>query len=661
MVTRYRIGNPPATEAVVKTVRITPGIPEGWKAEEEAQSLSFRMQEDTQVFGLGESIRGMNKRGWLYTSFCSDDPHHTEDKHALYAAQNFLVFQGGGEPSGLFVDAPGRVDFDIGYTDPDLLTISFRYFEADLYIIRERSAREIVKTFRRMIGRSYIPPRWAFGYCQSRWSYMTADEVRDVVRGYRDLDIPLEAVCLDIDYMERYKDFTVNKESFGDLAAFAKEMREEGIHLVPIIDAGVKAEEGYAVFEEGEEKGYFCKKEDGTSLEAAVWPGLSRFPDVLNSRARAWFGDQYRALLELGIDGFWNDMNEPAVFYTQDRLRKVLSAVRDLQDENMDLSRYNAFTDLVSGLQNNPEDYESFYHDMDGERVRHDRVHNLFGFNMTRAAGEAFRRLCPDQRILMYSRSSYIGMHRYGGVWTGDNMSWWSHMRLNLCQMSALNMCGFLYAGADTGGFGGDTTEDLLLRWHAMSIFFPLLRNHSAMGTRRQELYRFRRTDLFRSIIRLRYALLPYLYTEFMHAALEDDLYACPLAFEWPEDERACRTEDQLLIGRSLMIAPVMEQNARGRYVYLPEEMKLVRFASDRQWSEEILPAGDHYIPVPEGEVQVFLRKGCVLPLAVLPEKQVTVEEAMNAERTFISFGGDPESFVCAQDDGITPLPDPAA
>ena len=213
-------------------------------------------------------------------------------------------------------------------------------------------------------------------------------------------------------------------------------------------------------------------------------------------------------------------------------------------------------------------------------------------------------------------------MYRYGGVWQGDNKSWWSHILLNLRMLPSLNMCGFLYTGADLGGFNCDATEDLLLRWYALGVFTPLMRNHSAYGTRAQEPYRFNDIDSFRRILGLRYRLLPYLYSEYMKAALRGDMMFRPLAFDHPDDPR-CRTiEDQLYLGAELMIAPVCEQNAAGRYVYLPEEMRLIRYTADPEdpakgvFLQEPLSAGDHYVSVPLTDVVFFLRKGRCLPIA---------------------------------------------
>lgn len=615
MIHRYVYGNVLETEAVLEKPEKEQGQLPYFTVNEQEMSFSYPMDAEDRVYGLGENVRGINKRGWIYESKCSDEPEHKEDRRSLYGAHNFLVLDGK-EQFGIFVDYPGILTFDVGYTKHNELKITASDWNLDVYLITGTDVKDIVKQFRHMVGRSYIAPLWAFGYGQSRWSYMNEDEVREVVKRHRELGIPLDSVYLDIDYMERYKDFTLNDETFPEFAKFNEEMKEQNIHLVPIIDAGVKQEEGYDVYEEGLEKGYFCTKEDGSPFVAAVWPGKALFPDMLNKEARDWFGNQYKFLLDQGVEGFWNDMNEPAIFYTEDRLKDVLEKLGTFKGQNLDLDRFWEFTGLVSGLSNNVEDYKMFYHNINGEKVRHDRVHNLFGYNMTRAAGEAFERLEPDKRILMFSRSSYVGMHRYGGIWQGDNKSWWSHILLNLKMMPSLNMCGFLYTGADLGGFGSDTTEDLVLRWLALGIFTPLMRNHSALGTRVQEAYRFEDMEGFRHIIGLRYRFLPYLYSEYMKAVLRDEMMFRPLAFDYPEDRHAVKVEDQLLLGDGLMIAPVYEQNAEGRYVYLPEKMKMVRFKKGGIMEEEVLEAGHHYVEVGLTDVVVFVRPNHLIPMS---------------------------------------------
>ena len=631
---KYRFGKPFNTEAViVDMVEETEVFPVGEISTKQGFHFTYIMADEDIVYGLGEANRGINKRGFHYISNCDDNPNHTEDVLSLYGAHNFIVIDGE-KKFGLFVDYPGILEFDVGYTRQDTLHIFCKTSDLDLYLIEGESAYDIVKQFLQAIGQSYIPPKFAFGYGQSRWGYRTAEDFREVVKKHREAKIPLDMVYMDIDYMDHYKDFTINEKEYPDFPAFVEEMKKEKIHLIPIIDAGVKIEENYSVYEEGREKGFFCKNRDGSDFEAAVWPGLTHLPDVLNPEARAWFGEKYRGLIEAGIDGFWNDMNEPAIFYTPRGVDRLRAFYNEKVKEGREIPFFE-LCDEVNGLSNSDLDYGDFYHNVGGKMVCHRDVHNLFGYNMTRAASEAFEKICPNKKILMFSRSSYIGMHRYGGIWMGDNRSWWSHLLLNLKMLPSLNMCGFLYIGTDLGGFGGNTTRDLLLRFLALGVFMPLMRNHSSDGTRFQEVYRFEKTEDFKHIIEVRYRLVPYIYSEYMKAAKGMDMLFKPLGFVYEKDERAKKTEDQLMFGNEIMIAPVYTQNADGRYVYLPEEMMFVKFLPDGNIKKEILPKGHHFVEIALNEVPLFIRKDKCIPLAKPAE---TVEEIDESTITMLGY-----------------------
>lgn len=522
-----------------------------------------------------------------------------------------------------------------------------------VYIIDGESEKDIVRQFRQIIGRSYIPPFWAFGYGQSRWGYKNEKDIKEIAEKYKSAGIPLDSIYLDIDYMERYKDFTIDNERFPDLEKLTSDMKANGIHLVPIIDAGVKIEEGYDVYEEGVEKNYFCKNADGENFVGAVWPGRVHFPDFLNPEAREWFGEKYSVLTSLGIDGFWNDMNEPAIFYTEDRLSEVLEKIEELTSGNMGIDEYFAFTGMVAGLNGNKGDYDKFYHNVDGKMIKHSDVHNLYGMNMTRSAFEALQKIEPEKRTLFFSRSSYIGAHRYGGIWQGDNKSWWSHILQSMQQLPALNMAGFLFTGCDTGGFSCDTTEDLMLRWLQYSLFTPLFRNHSADGTREQELYQFENVSAAGEMIKIRYSLIPYLYSEFLKAALNDEMMFRPLAFDFPEDKASQQTDDQLLLGNELMIAPIYKQNAQGRYVYLPEEMMLVRMRKYNDSETEILHKGYHYFRADLNELVFFIRHNKAIPVC---------EPAENTEKidsdSLRLIGYQDCTYTLYKDNGISPEPE---
>ena len=654
MIQRFSFGHPFPTQSVVLSLPAESGpVPfltpdgTGWR---------FTLSEQAAVYGLGEMPRGINKRGWHYITNNTDESRHSEDKLSFYGAHNFLLVRDGSTCFGLFVDFPGKVYYDIGYTRHDLFSFHTETPDYDLYLLSGGNENAICKEFRTLIGRSYIPPKWAFGLAQSRWGYKTEEDVREVTRQYKEHDLPLDMICMDIEYMQDYADFTVNKERFPDLAKLSADLKAQGIRLVPIIDAGVRIDPNDPTCTEGVEKGYFCKKADGTPFVAAVWPGKAYFADFLRPEVREWFGHKYKALTDCGIEGFWNDMNEPSLFYSPERLRAFLNDMAALREKD-NIEQEEFFLRVVGGamgLMNSPADYASFYHEVDGQKVRHDQVHNLYGGSMTRAAGEAFVDLRPGQRTLLYSRSSFIGSHRYGGIWLGDNNSSWAQLLANIQMMPSVQMCGFLYSGADLCGFSSDTTPDLALRWLEFGLLTPLMRNHSAVGTRMQEYYRFPEVlPAVRNMIRLRYALLPYLYSEFMKAALENTSYFRPLAFDYPDDPDAREVEDQLLLGEGLMAAPVYIQNAHGRHVYLPEPMKLLRLRAVDDYDEEILPAGHHYIRCALDEVLLFLRPGHIVPVA---QPANNTSELDDASLTLWSFLPDGESaeYRMYRDDGVT-------
>lgn len=651
MIQKYVYGHPFPTDAVVKEIE-TAKEPLPFFETDNQGSFTYTLAEDDIVYGLGEQIRGINKRGWQYVSWNYDNPNHHEDTRSLYGSHNFIIVCGK-VTFGAFFDYPGKMEFDIGYTRRDTMQIKAAKNDLTVYIITGENEKDIVKQFRGIIGRSYIPPLWAFGYGQSRWGYKNEADIREVAAKYKAAGIPLDSIYLDIDYMERYKDFTVDEERFPDLKGLAADMQAEGIHLVPIIDAGVKIEDGYSVYEEGVEKNYFCKNAEGGDFVGAVWPGRVHFPDFLQPEARDWFGKKYAVLTEQGIDGFWNDMNEPAIFYTEDRLADTCAEIEKLTAGNIGIDEYFAFTGMVAGLNGNIGDYDKFYHNVNGQMVKHSEVHNLYGMNMTRSANEALREICPDKRTLFFSRSSYVGAHRYGGIWQGDNKSWWSHILQSMQQLPALNMAGFLFTGSDTGGFGCDTTEDLMLRWLQYSLFTPLFRNHSADGTREQELYRFSNADAAGNMIRIRYSLVPYLYSEFLKAALQDEMMFRPLAFDFADDADAKQVDDQLLLGNELMIAPIYKQNAKGRYVYLPEEMMLVRMRSDEDYETEILPKGHHYVPAELNELVFFIRNQKAIPFAKAAKN--TAETDWNTVR-LLGYSGC--SYEMYADNGTSPNPE---
>ncbi len=611
---KFRIGNPFQTDATVIK------IPEeqtdagfiGFNNESKIE-LTLPLYPDDIIYGLGEQMGSINKRGRTYRSFCTDDPFHTEEKEALYGAHNFFIISGK-STMGYFIDFPGQIHWDMGFSKENEIHIVLDGTDADIYLIGGKNEKDIVKNFRTLIGKSYMPPMWAFGYQQSRWSYPDKKEVDRIIKGYEDAGIPLDTVYLDIDYMDNFKDFTINEAAFPDFEGYVKELKAKGIRLIPIIDAGVKCEDGFDVYEEGVKNNYFCKDSNGNDFKAAVWPGICCFPDYLKPDTRKWFGEKFLSLTKMGIEGFWIDMNEPALFYSKERLKETVDYVKDYNGEDLNCWDFFNYRDKFAQLSNNEKDYKNIRH-LDG-KINHYDVHNLYGYMMTRGVSE-----CLPKDTLLFSRASYIGSHRYGGIWTGDNFSWWSHILLNIRMLPSLNMCGYIYTGADCGGFNGNASRELLIRWMQLSVFTPLFRNHTACGTRNQEAFAFENSDEFKRVIEVRYRLIPYLYNLAKNCSETGEMMFKPMGFEF-DDKMSKECDDQLLLGDDIMIAPVYQENKKGRTVYLPEDMTFVKLSGNEITHREVLSKGIHYVEVALDEVPLFIRKGKEIPLCS-PAKNV--------------------------------------
>ena len=461
MIWKTVFGNPFDTEAITEKVEECDIKYFTVSMEEKQIIFSCRLSEEDVVYGLGETTGGVNKRGRRYISFNTDTADHSDANPSLYSSHNFLLMDGSIH-FGIFFDTPSRVIFEVDCNHSSEIKVICETLDINVYQIENINAYEVTKEFLRAIGPGYIPPLWAFGYGQSRFGYKSEQDILHVIDGHRKAGIPLDYICMDIDYMDKFADFTVNKKNIPDLKAFAEKVSSLGIHLVPIVDAGIKIKKGHEVYEDGVKQDVFCRNIEGGFFKAGVWPGMTHLPDFLNPKARRWFGEQYRFYTDCGITGFWNDMNEPAIFYSEyTKGPKRLSMILDMVFSRHREDQKN---------QNLLRDYKSFFHHVNGKKICHYDVHNIYGYLMTRATSEGLNCLIPH-RFLLFSRSSYIGAGRYGGIWTGDNSSSWEHLLLNLRQMPSLNMCGFLYSGADTGGFMGSCSRELLLRWLAVSIF----------------------------------------------------------------------------------------------------------------------------------------------------------------------------------------------
>lgn len=537
-----------------------------------------RLAEEERLFGLAEKAADLDLRGRRYRIWNQDPQNFIRGADPLYLNIPFLMGLHQGRAYGLFLDNPAPAVFDIGHEHSDRLAIMSECGELRYYFMYGPAPAAVLERFTQLTGRIHLPPLWALGFHQSKWSYFPDAEVRRLAETFRRLNIPCDAIYLDIHYMDGYRNFTWHPERFPDPAGLIRYLESLGFRLVLIIDAGIKADSRDPVCREGLERKAFIAYPDGRPFKGPVWPGDCYFPDFTSPQVRAWFGEQYRALLELGVAGIWNDMNEPTI---------------------------------ISVHGDTPPD--AVRHAAEGNGGDHRQYHNVYGLLMARASHEALMRLRPARRPFVLSRSGTAGIQRYALVWTGDNVSTWDSMALTVSMLLNLGLAGVPFAGADVGGFGGDCDGELLVRWTQLAVLTPFFRNHNHLRGRPQEPWAFGEpfTTINRTYIAMRYQFLPALYTAFWQAAQHGWPVMRPLFWDAPEMAASPRCDDQFFCGDHLLAAPVLGPRAVGRDVYLPAG------GWYDWWTDERFEGpAEVRVPAPLEILPLFVRAGAVIPTA---------------------------------------------
>jgi alpha-glucosidase len=561
----------------------------GPKLGDEHMIWTHTMPEGERYYGMGERTGMLDKRGYRYTCWTTDRfEEHGPRTDEMYVAVPFVFgLDARGCAWGVFVDTTHRSVFDFADVLGGTWSVEVDAPWVDWYCMIGPDCETVLDRFTALTGRPMLPPRWALGHHQTRWGYECEDDIRTVAREFRARRLPLDVVGLDIDAMDDHRVFTWDRRAFPDPARLTQDLAADGIHVSAIVDSGVKHEPrgGYSTFDDGMARNAFlCEPGSDEVLLRHVWPGLCAFPDFLDPTVAQWWGDEHRSLTDLGVRGFVQDMNEPAM--------------RDRPIDEPGARR----VEPPSGTE----------HGRPGERVTHVEAHNVYGTLQVRAAAEGARRLLPDERVLVLSRAGYTGVQRWSGIWTGDNASTWEHLALSLPQLCTLGLCGIPFVGADIGGFFGNCTPELLVRWMQLGACYPLARNNSARDGARQEpwVHGPEVEDACRRALEWRYALLPYLYTQLEHATRTGVPVLRPLFFVDPHDDRCRSIVDEALLGPDLLIAPVMLPGMRERAVYLPRGDWY-----DMRTDERFCGPSTVLVDAPlDGVIPAFARAGSALP-----------------------------------------------
>jgi alpha-glucosidase len=592
--------------------------------------FTLRLADGESIFGLGESTGPLNKRGLIREFWNADVLGQASCIHPslrnLYVSIPFALSLREGRAGGLFWDNPARQTWDIGCTEPTEFRLRAATGPLDLYLFLGPTPADVVARLTELTGRIPLPPRWALGYHQSRYSYASRVELERIAREFRRRKIPCDALHLDIHHMDGHRVFTFGK-SFPRPRELLAKLARRGFKAVAIVDPGVKDDPKFGVLKRGIAQRAFVKAPGGRrDFIGKVWPGKSRFPDFLNPRVRRWWAEEQAAFQKLGLAGIWNDMNEPALFDTPGKT---------LPDECVHRNR-NLQVANPTDAQAQACDYEA----------SHAAVHNLYGSAMAAASREGALLAAPDRRPFILTRAGYAGIQRHAAVWTGDNSSTWEHLAESIPMLLNLSLSGVAFCGADAGGFLDNCTGELLARWTQLAAFTPFFRNHANIDSRRQEPWALgpHIEALCREAITLRYQMLPYLECLFAEAHRTGTPIMRPLLWHHPNDPVAVACDDQFLLGENLLVAPILRPGATARSVYLPRGLWF------DFWSGGLYEGGQHIVAEAVAEhIPVFVRAGAVIPTTT-PRQFLTGERDATVNLHVWPHGR--SSFTWHEDDG---------
>ncbi len=550
-----------------------------------------------QYLGLGDKSCSLNMHGQKLENWATDAFAYGEDTDPLYRAIPFYYGLNRGMGYGIFLDNSHRSTFDFNSQKDGVTTFEVNGGEMNYYFIYGPELMSVAQQYMSITGNPELPPIWAMGFHQCRWSYYPDTRVRELAAEFRQRQIPCDAIYLDIDYMDGWRCFTVNEKHFPDLKGLTNDLAKDGFSMVVMIDPGIKKEVGYWVYDDGIKKNVFCRRTDGEIMTGPVWPDDCVFPDFTNPEVRTWWEGLYQGLYgETGIAGFWNDMNEPAVFRVN---RKT-------------------FPDEV-------------LHAYDGQGATHKKAHNIYGQQMTRATQNGLKKIQPNQRPFVLTRASFCGGQRYAAAWTGDNIATWEQLQLANLQCQRMSLSGFSFIGTDIGGFVDKPTGELMVRWLQLGVFHPLYRIHSMGynedGSAAADEIPVDRTEekdpldqepwsfgedyalLCKAAIELRYQLLPYLYTGFQQSIATGKPLLRSLFFYDQYDAKLRKVEREFMCGDHILVSPVIKEKAKLQSLYLPKGNWYNYWTGERQ-----LGAMTSMVDAPLNQIPFFVKAGAVLP-----------------------------------------------
>ena len=571
----------------------------------EGNDTVFAPCGDYKVFGLGDKMAYLDRRGYAYRNWNTDDcAHQDEQFKALYKSVNYLLINVDGKFFSVFFPSTYPYDFDLGKTNDAEIRVTNQYVNQDFYLFLG-DVRTVTSNYSKLVGHPYFVRYKMLGNNQSRFTYKSQQEVCELVENFDKHDLPLDYVHLDIDFMDGFRNGTVNKSAYPDFGGMCKKLADNGIGVIVINDAGDKVDENFETYRYISQNKLAAQK-DGKDYVNVVWPGDSVFPNYFKQQLKEYKNAVMTRFVEQNhIDGIWNDMNEPASF-------------------NGEL----------------PLDVDFSYGD---RKLTNLEGHNVYGEHMVRSLLGIFE--SKNRRPYLFSRAAFATTAKYCFFWNGDNASLWHHLKLSIPQIIGMGLSGLMFNGVDVGGFNADVTKQLLIRWIEAGVLYPFLRNHASIDTTRQEPYAFdeETTTIYRNMLRLRYSLAPYLYNQAYFMSTHGELFNAPLFYYYPSDAEAYKCNDEYMVGESILVAPITDKDVDKRMVYLPDGAWL-----DYLCGTEYVGGKTYLLDMPLDSVGLFVRKQSIVPMT---EPKNRMDKATNDTLVLYIYGDNCQTEIY-DDDG---------
>jgi alpha-glucosidase len=569
---------------------------------------------DEHYFGFGEKSTPLDKRGRSLVMWNRDPEGFDASSEPLYESVPFFIALRKGRAYGIFFDNTWRSSFDMGSDLPDLYSFGAEGGEMNYYFFAGPTPKQVVSRFTELVGRIPLPPRWSLGYVQSRYSYYPESRVRFIAQNFRERSIPCDAIFLDIDFMDAYRVFTWDKSRFPDPKHMMTDLRQQGFRTIAIVDPMVKADPNYWVYKQGLQNDYFVKKADGTVFIGKGWADANAYPDFASPQVRDWWAGLFQQQLEQGVAGYLTDMNEPTVIGGDGPATTF--------------------------------DMDAVHHTEMGPRP-HAEIHNVYGMLETLATRDGMLRVRPNERPFIITRATFAGGQRYAAQWSGDNHGTWDQLQLSMPMLNGMGLSGLQFVGADIGGIVPVPSPELYTRWMQAGLLTPFAWTHS-LGPGNLEPWGFgnRMEGINRESIKLRYRLLPYIYTAFWEASQTGQPIMRPLLLEYPDDPLAVGTNDEYFLGNDLLVAPIVKDYDESRSVYLPKGT-WYDYWSDRKY----VGPGNVNVNAPLDRIPLFVRGGAIIPSQ--QDMQYTDQHPIDP-LTFDFYPAGPSSRQYYDDDGIS-------